>query len=350
MKRRWSTALIMLLAGCQPAAQLPGSDFEGPAFEFEEVMPDIYHARGTGAVAVGANAAIVVNEEDVLIVDSHVSPAAAQALLDELRDITDKPVRYMVNTHYHLDHAHGNQIFGPEVQVIGHEVTRAMLRDGASLGRAYELMIGPLPEVIEQLRQQIATAVDDSTRQALASRLAYQERYLAGQEGLVVTPPNTTLSERMTLFRGDREIRLLFFGRGHTGGDVVVHLPQQRVLITGDLLTAGLPYMGESFPVEWVETLEHLKRLDFDWVLPGHGPAFGDPERVDHLQAYLRDLWARASEAHARGLTVEQAAQQIDMTDHVEHYPSSIRGPGVPQLTMLRVWELLGGRGGQLER
>lgn len=346
MKLQATLALALSAAACQPAESpdtpLPGSDFEGPAFEIEQVLPDVYHARGTGAAAVGANAAIIVNADDVLIVDSHVSPAAAAALLDELGAVTDKPVRYVVNTHYHFDHAHGNQIYGPEVHVIGHEHTREMLTNGGSMGRSYELFIGSLPQVIDQLREQVAAAPDDSTRAALQERLAYQERYLASQEGLVPTPPNTTLSERMTLFRGDREIRLLFFGRGHTGGDVVVHLPQERVLITGDLLPAGLPYMGDGYLAEWVETLEHLKGLDFDVVLPGHGTPFRERERIDRLQAYMRDLWERASDAHARGLTHQEAAARIDMSDHAEHYPQ-IAGPGVPEVAVLRIWELLEG-------
>ena len=353
MRHRLGLVVLLLAAACrQPEPPgtaegdpLPGSDFEGPAFELEQVLPEIYHARGTGAVAVGANAAIIINDDDVLIVDSHVSPAAAQALLDELAAVTDKPVRYVVNTHYHFDHAHGNQIYPPDVEVIGHELTREMLASGASKGRAFELFIGPLPQAIADLRRQVAAAPDDSTRRALEERLAYQERYLASQEGIVPTPPNTTLSERMTLFRGDREIRLLFFGPGHTGGDVVVHLPGDRVLITGDLLPAALPYMGDGFVVDWVETLEHLKGLDFAVVLPGHGLPFRERERIDWLQEYMGDLWTRASDARARGLTSEEAAARIDMTDHAEHYPS-ITAPGVPPVATLRIWELLEGRGG----
>ena len=86
----------------------PGSDYEGPAFEFEEVVPGIYHARGTGSLSVGSHGAVIVNEDDVLLVESHISPAAAQAVVDEIEALTDKPVRYVVNTHFHFDHAHGN--------------------------------------------------------------------------------------------------------------------------------------------------------------------------------------------------------------------------------------------------
>ena len=322
MKTRLLLGLALCLACQAPestpeeaATAPPGSDFEGPAFEFEQVRPDIYQARGTGNVAVGSNAAVLINEDDVLLVDSHISPAAAVALMDELREITTKPVRYVVNTHFHFDHAHGNQVYPADVEIIGHEFTREMLVSGGSLGRTY---------------------------QGFQDAMASQPGYVEGQQGLVPTPPNTTLSERMTLYRGDREIRLLFFGRGHTGGDVVVHLPDEGVLITGDLLLQGLPFMGDGFPVDWVETLQELEALDFDVIIPGHGPPFGERERIDALQSYLGDLWRRATEAHAAGLTAEEAAERIDMSDHASDYPS-INGPGVPLTAVTRIYELIEG-------
>ena len=344
---------IWTLGGCQPtdspggdttpdATLPPGSDYSGAAFEFEEVVPGVYHARGTGSLAVGSHGAVIVNDDDVLLVESHISPAAARAVVDEIEAMTDKPVRYVVNTHYHFDHAHGNQIYPSDVHVIGHEVTREMLENGASIGRSYELFVGGLPDQVAALEEQVAASEDDAERGELEARLSYMRNYLAGQQDLVPMGPNTTLSERMTLFRGDREIRLLFFGRGHTGGDVVVHLPNERVIVTGDLLVPGLPYMGDGYLDEWDDTLEHLKSLEFDWVLPGHGNPFQDKERITYLQEYMRDLQARAAELHAQGMSYEEAAAQIDMTDHAENYPQ-ITGPGVSAVAVQRVFELLDG-------
>ncbi|MCY3547384.1 MAG: MBL fold metallo-hydrolase [Gemmatimonadetes bacterium] len=349
---RPTLAALFLLVACQAADQPsqatdeaappPGYDFEGPAFEFEEVVPGVYHARGTGSLAVGSHGAVIVNEEDVLLVESHISPAAAQAVVDEIEALTDKPVRYVVNTHYHFDHAHGNQIYPPEVHVIGHEVTREMLENGGSMGRSYQSFVGGLPDQVAALEAQVAAAEDEEERAELEGRLAYTRNYLAGQEAVVPVGPNTTLSERMTLFRGDREIRLLFFGRGHTGGDVVVHLPRERVLITGDLLLPRLPYMGDGYLDEWDDTLEHLKSLDFDWVIPGHGNPFQDRERITYQQEYMRDLQAQAAALHAEGLSHEEAAARIDMSDHADNYPQ-IAGAGVPPVTVQRIFELLDG-------
>ena len=344
-------AALLVFVACQAADQPsetsadeaappPGSDFEGPAFEFEEVVPGVFHARGTGSLAVGSHGAVIVNDDDVLLVESHISPAAAHAVVTEIEALTDKPVRYVVNTHYHFDHAHGNQIYPPDVHVIGHEVTREMLETAARWGaRSRRSWVGCRTR---SRRWKSGSRRPRTRRSGRGSKASWSTCATTwpGRRPWCPVGPNTTLSERMTLFRGEREIRLLFFGRGHTGGDVVVHLPRERVLITGDLLLPGLPYMGDGYLDEWDDTLEHLKSLDFDWVLPGHGNPFQDRERITYQQEYMRDLQARAADLHAQGMSYEEAAQRIDMSDHADNYPQ-VSGSGVPAVTVQRIFELL---------
>lgn len=352
--RRSLTLLAVLSIGAcaPPGAGGPGEDPAGtpaeaasPAgeaqFEFTEVVPGVYQAVGVGDLVVGSNSAVVVNDEDVLLVDSHITPAAATRLLDELRRITDRPVRYVANTHWHFDHVHGNQVYPPDVEIISHEATREVIASGGSVsGRSYEGFIGSIPAQIEAMEAALDTVTDAGARAELEAALERQRTYYAQTQEVIPTAPNTTLSQRMTLFRGDREIRFLFFGRGHTEGDVVVYLPGDRVLITGDLVTAGIPYMGDGFVDEWPDTLEHLKSLDVDWIVPGHGAAFQDPDRIGHLQAYLRDLWAQASALRDAGVSAEDAAARIDLTSHAEHFPG-IRGPGVAPIVVIRIYERL---------
>jgi glyoxylase-like metal-dependent hydrolase (beta-lactamase superfamily II) len=321
----------------------PGATYEGRAFTFTRIAEDVYIAVGTGNLTVFSNAAVVINENDVLLVDSHVSPAAAWALLDELRQVTTKPVRYVVNSHYHFDHAHGNQIYGPDVEIIGHEFARAALAEGRSAtGRAVRRYIEPIPRQIAALRAQLDTATQAETRASLERRLAIQESFKAATDAVSPTPPNVVLSDRLTLYRGGREIRLEFFGRGHTGGDVVVHLPAERVLITGDLIYGGLPYMGDAFIPEWIDTLERLKALDFDVILPGHGQPVRDRARIDHLQAYLRDLWSQVVELHRAGVPAAEAARRIDLRAHGESYAAA-RTVGADLDAVERAYELLDG-------
>jgi glyoxylase-like metal-dependent hydrolase (beta-lactamase superfamily II) len=319
----------------QPAGTAHG----GKAFRFNKVKEGVYHAVGTGALAVVGNSAFIVNDNDVVVVDDHVSPAAAWVLLEEIEEVTGKPVSTVINTHFHFDHAHGNQIFAPSVQIIGHEFTRRMLLGNAIGMPLYQGYVSAMPGQIETLRKRIASEADAAAKAKLETQLQVLENNFASQKELRPTPPNVTLSTEMTLYRGTREIQIRFLGRGHTAGDVVVFLPNEKVVITGDFLTAGLSNMSDSYPQDWVASLDALKKLDFDTVLPGHGDAFTDKAKIDYFQAYLRDVWSEVSRLKQQGVSVDEAAKRADLTKHKDRLP--IQGPGVPQLAATRIYELL---------
>lgn len=332
-------ACVAGLVALRPAEQRPA------AFTFTKIADDVYFAVGTGAVTVFCNAAVIINESDVMLVDSHVSPVAARSLLDELKAITTKPVKYVVNSHYHFDHSHGNQIYGPGVEIIGHQFTREMLAKGNSMrGVGYDRFIGSIPATIERLKRQRDTTRDTTARAALDRNIASQERFKAETDTVRATPPTVAFDQTLTLYRGGREIRLYFLGRGHTGGDVFVHLPRERVLVTGDILQPGVPFMGDGYFADWPETLERVKALEFDVFLPGHGQPVRDKARITYLQEYMRDFWSQAGDQYRRGATAEEAAQRIDLRRHAANFPS-IRAAGADILAVRRAYELLGGRG-----
>jgi cyclase len=323
----------------------PGADYQGQAFTFNRIQDDVYHAVGTGKVAVGCNASIIINANDVMVVDSHISPAAAWALVEELKAITPKPVKFVVNTHFHFDHVHGNQIFPGDVEIIGHEFTRQMILAGNSKsGRSYEFFIGGLPTQIEKTKQQMAVATKADEKAKLQDQLTVQQNELDATNAVKPVAPTVTMTQSMTIYRGNREIRLLFLGRGHTGGDIVVFLPKERVLMTGDLLTAGISYIGDAYPLEWIDTLEKVKALDFDVVLPGHGQAFKGKDRFTYFQEYLKDFWVQAEKLHTAKVPWEQAAKQIDMRPHAAHFPD-IKDVGVFPHGVARAYELMDGTG-----
>ena len=347
--RRVRGAALLLAALLVPAsvhAQRrlpPGMEHTGPAFTFTKIVEGVYHAVGTGSMSVGANSVAVVNDTDVLLVDSHVSPAAATVLLEELKQITDKPVRYVVDTHFHFDHAHGNEVFPPSVEIIGHEFTGEMLANGTSLeGPTFPRVIGALPQQIAALEAQLDTAKTPESRATLQRRIRIQESYRLPTENIRPTPPTVTFNRRLTLHRGGREIRIEFFGRGHTGGDVVVFLPRERVLIVGDLVATGTSFMGDGYVPDWIETLQRLKGLDFDVILPGHGPPFREKERLDWFQAYLQDFWSQVTRLKDQGATIEDAARRIDLRAHASHYPA-IQSVGADRDAVAAAYGLIDG-------
>ena len=114
-------------------------------------------------------------------------------------------------------------------------------------------------------------------------------------------------------------------------------------MATGDLLAAGPSYLGDAYVPEWMETLDRLRGLDFDTVLPGHGDAFEGKAKIDHFQAYLRDFWQQARTLHDQGLSAEEAARRIDLRKHAPHYPA-IRDVGVLNHGVYRAYDQFEGR------
>jgi glyoxylase-like metal-dependent hydrolase (beta-lactamase superfamily II) len=317
-----------------------GTAHNGKAFKFNKVRDGVYHAVGTGTLAVVGNSSFIVNDDDVIVIDDHVSPAAAWVLLEEIKDVTNRPVTTVINTHFHFDHAHGNQIFDQRVvSIIGHEFTRQMLLNNSIGMPLYRNYVTGLPGQIDDLKKRLASESDATTQASLERQISVAENNRAAQAELKPTPPNVTLTDRMTLYRGNREIQIRHLGRGHTAGDVVVFLPRERVVMTGDFLTAGLSNLSDSFPDEWVKSLDELKKLDFDTVLPGHGEAFTDKAKIGYWQDYLRDVWTEVSRLKQQGVSAEDAAKRADLTKHSAHLP--INGPGVPLIGVQRIYDLI---------
>jgi len=218
---------------------------------------------------VGANSPVIVTAGEALVIDSQITPAAARALVADLKAVTSKPVRYVVDSHYHYDHAHGNQVFTPDAQVIGHDNTRRRMLTNVLEQYTYLNSVQPVLARVEALKQRIAQEADPQQKAALERQVANSLAYLEQVKETIVTPPNLTFDKTMTLYRGGREIRILYLGRGHTDTDVVVYLPRERIVCTGDLMESVVSYMGDSFPEDWIATLGRLKAIDFDTVVPG---------------------------------------------------------------------------------
>ena len=315
-------AVLEALAQARP----PGASYAGRAFEFRPVAEGVYFAVGTGNLSAESNAVIVVNETDVLIVDGETSPAAGWALLEELKSITPKPVRYLVLTHFHYDHAQGAQAFPPGTEIIGTEFTREMIASGKSVthptaqgNRAFG------SAQIASLGKALDSASSPASRQDIEHRRRVWQEYLTSLETLKPTAPNVTVSHRMTLIRGNRRIVIAYPGPAHTAGDLVVWLPEERILVTGDLLQPSLPYMGDGFLNQWADALDSLQALHPAVILPGHGDAITDMAVVDRLRDYLRDIWNQSAELKRQGLSFEEAAKRLDLTKYDRYYP---RYPG----------------------
>lgn len=309
---------------------------QGKLYKFEKVADGIYYATG----GVGSNNVVIVNASDVVLVDDGSTPAAARALLEDIKLITNKPVSTVINTHFHYDHSDGNSIFDPSVQIIAHEYVRTAILTLDVLNREpFRTSQGTrLPALIASLRQQISAETDAARKNDLSNRLAAAQTLAAEMKDIKPTPPNVTYKSKMVLYRGGREIDLLFLGRGHTAGDTFVYLPHERIVCTGDMDEGDGPaYLGDGFFDEWIATLEALKKLDFDMVLPGHGRPFHGKHLIAAFQNYLKDITAQVADLRRQGVTPEEAAKRVDLTSHQIDFPN-IRKPGAELRGVRRIY------------
>jgi len=325
----------------QGIARARGQVIAGKVYSFEKIADGVYYTASDGPFNVGGNHAIIVGDSDVLLVDAGTTTYAARALLEDMKLITDKPVRWVVNTHFHYDHTDGNSVFGPDVKIIAQDYVRqAMTELDVTHREPMKLAFTNMPAQVESLKNQIAAEKDTGAREALQKKLAAAESDLEDIRTLKITPPNVTYSSRMTLYQGPREIQLLFLGRGHTQGDTVVYLPHERIVCTGDLMESRIAYMGDGQFDEWITTLDALKELNFDTVLPGHGVPFHEKSLITAFQSYLKDFMVKVAELRKQGLTPEETAKKIDMTSHQADFPA-IQGPGAEVRSVRRMYQYL---------
>jgi len=212
------------------------------------------------------NTGIIIGDDAVLVADTQATPAMAADVIRRIREVTDKPIRYVVLTHYHAVRVLGASAYRPE-QVIASQDTYDLIVERGEADKASE--IGRFPRLFRDV---------ETVPQGL-------------------TWPTLTFRGRMTLWLGKLEVQLLQLGRGHTKGDTVVWLPQQKILFSGDLVEFGAtPYAGDAYFKDWPQTLDRLAELQPVALVPGRGDALTTPQMVrDGLagtRSFISDLYA----------------------------------------------------------
>jgi glyoxylase-like metal-dependent hydrolase (beta-lactamase superfamily II) len=332
--RRSTVRLAVSLGTCLTAGLLIAAQpISTETHRFTEIRNGIYLAEPTAPV-FNSNSLLIVNDDDVVLVDSHVTPSKARDLIAAVKTLTPKPITALINSHYHFDHAHGNQEFS-DIPIIGHEFTHATLAAAPLEDPGYERGVAQVRRAMTGLSERIESAEDQTERDQLEAELELVSAHLDDWDEIAPIPPNVTMNDRMTLHRGTREIQVLFLGRAHTGGDVVVYFPQDKVVFTGDLALAGPSFLGDGYVDEWVHTLENLKALDFDVFVPGHGGPVRDLSRIDLVRRYYQDLWQKTAAMYRAGVAVAEAARTLDLTSHTE---IPIREVGVSPLAVERIY------------
>jgi cyclase len=277
----------------------------------------------SNSAIVSGNVVAIAGDDGVLVVDSGRFPALARRMAAEIRRKTAKPVRYLVHTHWHLDHITGDAEFRaafPGLVVLATDFTRRKIIEKQ---RPYlRNLAGTDAEYVAYLQQALArgtrrdgTKLDDPEKGYLRRQIAdieLEARELAGTD---IVEPNATFDSAVTVHLGKREVRVAFLGAGNTAGDTVVSVPDANVVVTGDLLVSPVPYGYGCHPAEWVRTLEKLTSIDAKGIVPGHGPVMNDWSYARKVVAVLRSIRTQVAAAVADGASLEETRERVDLTD-----------------------------------
>ena len=267
----------------------------------------VFQTPPYGDVGLDGNSSAIISKDGVLVFDTNGTPGAASAVLAEIRTLTDRPVRYVVNSHWHWDHWYGTEVYKqafPGVQVIAQARTRAMM-----MGPALEFnrpgIEQQLPGYIQMLEKKAAS--DPKVQQ----RLDDARFFLEQKKNVTHTFPDVTFDRSLDLTLGERRLQIRHHDRAVTPGDTFLYLPDEKILITGDLLVNPLPFALSSYPTGWLKTLEELDALDARIIVPGHGEPLNDESLLHATMDVFRELLVRGKDAKARGLDADAAKAEI---------------------------------------
>jgi glyoxylase-like metal-dependent hydrolase (beta-lactamase superfamily II) len=272
-----------------------------------------YAAVARGRALINSNAAIFKNEKDLLIVDAHSAPSAVFALVAQIRrEITTKPVRYVVATHLHGDHTQGlpgYRKIAPSADIIASAKTRSLM---VEVGPArLKSAVDGIPHSIENFSRRLAeskTAVEKAYYQEMISQ---SRAFLEEMRNVPIALPNVTFDDQLTLHNKAHDLYLSFRGRGHTAGDIVVFCPSKQVIASGDLLHSFFPTIGDGYPRDWPATLRSIQQLKFQKVIGGHGSVLESQQRAGQMRGYLEELLEIVARAKQDGTPLERLQQTI---------------------------------------
>jgi glyoxylase-like metal-dependent hydrolase (beta-lactamase superfamily II) len=238
------------------------ADLEEKKVTFEQISEHAWAYTAEG----DPNTGIIIGDDAVLVADTQATPAMAADVIRRIREVTDKPIKYVVLTHYHAVRVLGASAYQPQ-QILASQDTYDLIVERGEQDKASE--IGRFPRLFRNLE--------------------------TVPEGL--TWPTMTFTGKMTLWLGKVEVQLLQLGRGHTKGDTVVWLPGEKTLLSGDLVEFdATPYAGDAYFQDWPNTLDNIAKLNPLALVPGRGPALRGEAQVQKglevTRSFISDVWA----------------------------------------------------------
>ena len=282
-------------------------------FTIEKVADGVYAALAKPQIMTNCNAAIFVLARDVLVVDAHSKPSAAAALLGQIKkEVTDKPVRYLVNSHFHWDHTQGDRTYkaaNPNLEIIASDATKQLM---TQIGRdRLKESLDSIPAMMDTLKARLARAKTEPERAWVNDQLRQLQAYQEEMKSYPLELPTVTFDKTHVIQDGAGELHIDFHGRAHTAGDVQVFSPSKRVVAAGDTIIGFLPNLNDGYPRPWPKTIDSVAELKFDHIIGGHGAVQHGRGRMTQFRNYIEDLTARVEQAKKKGTPLAELQKTL---------------------------------------
>jgi len=280
-----------------------------PAPTKTEIAPGIFlfTTPAYGDVGLDGNSIAILSRDGVLVFDTNGTLAASALVLAEIGTLTDQPVRWIVNSHWHWDHWYGTETYlraFPDVRIVSHEKNRELMM-GPALAFNRPFMEQQLPAYLQDMEKRAAGTP------ALKPLLDEDTAFLEQKKNVHLVFPNVTFTDRLVIELGERHIEVLNYGRGVTPGDTFVYLPKEKILLLGDLIVNPVTFALSGFPTEWLRVLEKVDALDATTIVTGHGPPLHDKTLLRATMDVFRVLLREGNAAKMKGLDPDQAKEAI---------------------------------------
>jgi cyclase len=282
-------------------------------FDIQKVANGVYFARARPQAMLNCNAAIFVRSKDVVVVDAHSKPSAAASLIGQMkREVTTKPVRYVINTHFHWDHTQGDHAYrltGEKVDFIASAATKQLMSSQAVT--RMKASVAEVPQQMDALRNQAAHATSAQEKAFCADQVRQLQAYQVELKDYTLELPTIIFDKSYLLQDPAYDLHIEFHGHAHTAGDVVAYCPQARVVATGDVIHGFLPNIADGFPRLWPGTIDSIGADDFNTILPGHAALQTGRTEMICQRNYIEELTEKVEQGKKAGLTLAEMQKRI---------------------------------------
>lgn len=291
-------------------------------FTWQELAPGVWAGLRADPFELPqeGNTVLVLTDRGVVVFDAGGSPAMGRAIVAKARALTGKPITHVILSHWHGDHMRGLQAIQaawPGVEILAHAHARDRIVE--TCDRWLKRRVSMVPNIRRNVGAALAANQDLSGRPLIPEEKAWLEQGLANTDRLDqenhatdYVLPTATFDRAWHLYRGDREIEVLWLGAAHTAGDVVMWLPRERIVATGDIVTAPVPLMPSAYVNDYPGVLAAIKGLGFSILVPGHGPVERDAQYLDLLSETIHALATQLKTAATAGRPHEEAVAAAD--------------------------------------